>query len=652
MKNGVFFRLELSIPKKSVAAWRKAKLREARAHIPEDLGERAGDAIFGGELSVQAKALAAALRTMEQMGLPLERSAVAHWDKITIDGEPHVRIETKGAVLPHANVGQLLDYLQQQTDAGKEFVRIERDGADGRVDIWGYLGGHSAYADHWLPLLTLGVAAARVKGEGQLVFLGDVELTDDSVFVLARFSSDGELEVAEELEPQDITEEQAAELTSALGKGGEARIRKAHGAWLSRFGAKKKRRSYAGRTGWLRPDGSFAIEPRFRSAGQFEEGLAFVSERGPFDYGYIDSSGELVIAYRFFSAGGHKQGRALVQVELGREQLSEHSARVSRAYGYIDPQGELVIPARYESAEDFSEERAVVGDSELRGYIDPDGREILPCKYRTARAFADGMGLIAEHDEYETGGFGFVDREGKITIPLSLQQVGTFHQGFAPAARASRWGILDKQGKWVLEPRFERTGYLVADRLLVMLAGKWGLVDGSGRTVIECKHGRLGQLLDWFVGNDDEDNVFYSREGAELFRVPYDVLGEPRDGRIGIANSYDGPWGYMDFEGRIVIEPRFQFAAPFSDGLAIVEDENGKWGIIDDTGKLKTPFDFRLFPSAGASHFAKNGLAYIESGSRFGLVNREGRVLHQPVLEAMFGFGEDLIYARYPEDHD
>ena len=65
---------------------------------------------------------------------------------------------------------------------------------------------------------------------------------------------------------------------------------------------------------------------------------------------------------------------------------------------------------------------------------------------------------------------------------------------------------------------------------------------------------------------------------------------------------------------------------------------------------MLTVFDFRLFPSAGASHFAKNGLAYIESYSRFGLVNRDGRVIHPPEFEAMHGFGDELIWVKYPAE--
>ena len=47
-----------------------------------------------------------------------------------------------------------------------------------------------------------------------------------------------------------------------------------------------------GRWGFIRPDGSVAIEPRFDVAWDFSHGLALVGIDGK--YGYIDSSGSYI----------------------------------------------------------------------------------------------------------------------------------------------------------------------------------------------------------------------------------------------------------------------------------------------------------------------------------------------------------------------
>lgn len=47
-------------------------------------------------------------------------------------------------------------------------------------------------------------------------------------------------------------------------------------------------------------------------------------------------------------------------------------------------------------------------------------------------------------------------------------------------------------------------------------------------------------------------------------------------------------YGYFDLEGKIIINPQFQFATTFREGLALVKTtgENGKWGYIDKDGKF------------------------------------------------------------------
>jgi hypothetical protein len=50
-----------------------------------------------------------------------------------------------------------------------------------------------------------------------------------------------------------------------------------------------------------------------------------------------------------------------------------------------------------------------------------------------------------------------------------------------------------------------------------------------------------------------------------------------------------GKWGFIDKQGKLVINPQFDRAENFVDGLAPVrigDEKTGKWGFIDKQGKL------------------------------------------------------------------
>jgi len=51
-------------------------------------------------------------------------------------------------------------------------------------------------------------------------------------------------------------------------------------------------------------------------------------------------------------------------------------------------------------------------------------------------------------------------------------------------------------------------------------------------------------------------------------------------------------WGFIDKTGKIVIEPQFEIAWAFGEGLAPVK-KDGKWGYMDNTGKIiiETKYD-------------------------------------------------------------
>src|SRR5690242_17555808 len=53
----------------------------------------------------------------------------------------------------------------------------------------------------------------------------------------------------------------------------------------------------------------------------------------------------------------------------------------------------------------------------------------------------------------------------------------------------------------------------------------------------------------------------------------------------------NGKYGYMDRSGKLVIQPQFDKAEEFSEGLAPVQAGN-RWGYTDKSGKFAIPVQF------------------------------------------------------------
>lgn len=119
-------------------------------------------------------------------------------------------------------------------------------------------------------------------------------------------------------------------------------------------------------------------------------------------------------------------------------------------------------------------------------------------------------------------------------------------------------------------------------------------------------------------------------------------------------------WGYIDERGNVVIEPQFERAAPFSDGLAWVRlqdrgepmHHNHNVAFIDETGRLAFGQRFWF-----ASDFSE-GLAAVQlwaddaDAALCGCIDKRGQmVIEQRKVEFLeFSEGRAAVYARIGDD--
>jgi len=89
----------------------------------------------------------------------------------------------------------------------------------------------------------------------------------------------------------------------------------------------------------------------------------------------------------------------------------------------------------------------------------------------------------------------------------------------------------------------------------------------------------------------------------------------------------DDKWGYMDNTCTLVVNPQFDLASHFSEGLAAVrigDEQTGSWGYIDSTGKLVVGprFDY-------ACDFS-GGLACVTNRGKSGYIDKTGKFVWGP----------------------
>ncbi|WP_219837597.1 WG repeat-containing protein [Paenibacillus sp. R14(2021)] len=344
----------------------------------------------------------------------------------------------------------------------------------------------------------------------------------------------------------------------------------------------------------------YKISPKYTFAEKFSEGLAAVRLNDDYRWGYIDTSGQMVISPKFEEVGQFHDGLAEV--------------RWNGLVGFINAKGKTMIPFKYRDAQDFQNGVAWVNDGLGWNLIDKKGNTIANKHYQVAFPFIEGLARVAENREY---GWGYIDKKGKVVIPLQYKFAPfDFTEGFATVKdMQEQYYLIDAKGKTTAFGSHTVTNF---DNGFAVVG-----TPGTKQWAIYNKSGQLNTLSE-----------------------KYDLMVEFHEGMAPIRVNHK--WGFIDQSGKKVIPPQYEEfnydmgttnGNPiFQEGLAAAVQKNGKMGFIDKTGKIVVPFiydhvhDF----SGGIASVYKNGLA--------GFIDKTGRV----VIPLQFaGFKVDPMGATF-----
>lgn len=275
----------------------------------------------------------------------------------------------------------------------------------------------------------------------------------------------------------------------------------------------------------------------------------------------------------------------------------------------------------------------------------------------THPVFADADEMLFPVTQH--GRTGYIDRTGKVRIPLCFESAGDFSEGLAVFERDKQSGYIDKSGSVVIEPRFpwaepfsEGLAQVQVTGSQLGYDGRWGYIDHGGQVVIPPIYQNLS--------HDEQSSRFH--EGRALV--------------------YSGTaYGFIDKQGKEVIPLRYSYAAPFSGGYAVVSDDErlGSWGAINRAGELVLPARYQWLSSfsynlaaakasgscmfidatgkqviSGLESITSNncngsfseGLARWSRRSQFGYIDQSGKWVIDPRYDLASDFSEGLAAVR------
>ncbi|MGD9682433.1 MAG: WG repeat-containing protein [Candidatus Obscuribacterales bacterium] len=221
------------------------------------------------------------------------------------------------------------------------------------------------------------------------------------------------------------------------------------------------------RYGFIDTSGKYIIQPAFKTASPFVDGLARVADEDPESVEghafFIDATGK-----RADSPGSdrEKQYEESVRPEpsalttplkaeglLLRDDfvdgLAIAQSNKTGLFGFVDESWNFVVEPKFNDLRRFSEGLAAVSVAPRRaswGYIDRSGKLVIEPVYVDAGSFSGGFAVVGKYmsvdgksrqpgqeEDREELRFGAIDRSGRLVVPFEFVEMGRFEGGLAPA---------------------------------------------------------------------------------------------------------------------------------------------------------------------------------------------------------------------------
>lgn len=363
------------------------------------------------------------------------------------------------------------------------------------------------------------------------------------------------------------------------------------------------------RWGYITPDGNYAIEPAYKYAGVFADGIAPVLD-GYSEFSFIKEDGEKYVSTvnkKSVLASSHaSEGILPITIDIGQDQNKVYLDSELKTTDATDlpktsgikyqntkyymtatayKNGKAIVMRRTNESVLLDHDRASMEKKKLyqSAYvIDTAGKIVttLPAGYDADDYCLDSNGIVILRNMTDENGFyGLFDLDGKQITDCKYRRIEHCDGNtYLVCGESGFWGYITKDGK-------ELTGciyveaHCFSDGLAAVCTDKgWGVIDDCGLDVIPYEWEDFGVLTtanpDTNIGSaafsqgvaaakkgpywaliDAEGNIKYAVKAEEC---PFKAAGEGL-----IAFEKDGLWGYMNPNGEICIEPQFAQAGAF-----------------------------------------------------------------------------------------
>lgn len=253
----------------------------------------------------------------------------------------------------------------------------------------------------------------------------------------------------------------------------------------------------------------------------------------------------------------------------------------------------------------------VVRQNENWGMMEPDGELRYDCDYLYVGPYGEEAVTLLRSASRQC----VVDRNGLVQANLPMEQSLSARgcgSGRMPLNAGEGWRYFDLERGEMGGEVYEDASSFQGGRALARANGVWSFLTPEGeQTATGFRSVKLyadgGYCLDDRMVAEEDGYELYTAQGERLSQVSATDMDVYMGGLVAYQDA-GGRWGFLDRDGKTVIEPSYDGAKSFSNGLAAVFDGTA-WGFINSQGRWVIPPQF-----ADGGYFTAKGVCMVSDG--------------------------------------
>ncbi len=420
-----------------------------------------------------------------------------------------------------------------------------------------------------------------------------------------------------------------------------------------------------GRWGYVDTSGVIVIPSKFKMARPFSDGLAFVVDSVG-NCIFIDKSGTLAFQTQFLE----KEWRGIGDFHNGRCWFKQKGN--VWIWGCFDKQGNQVIASKFF----YTPEGNALAKSDESYFLPMDfsmGVAAVVTLDSTNRKFAtliDTSGnIIIKHGTYDYIGrldengyaiyrenknplYGLINQQGQIITSTKYAQIKPFVNGYAKVGnKRGSWGLINQQGREVLPLQYGEIDTVSEGLVAVKMLGAvgWMVVDTNHQIRLKGPFERIRPFQSGltFATNQNRSRILNSsgedvqlKTGKPIFLAEglFGMNEVPKEG------NQKERFFYADASGNNLFGRYFGGISEHQLGIAKVSNEISKsqqqqnFGAINKRGVLVVPLKYKNL------HIQPDGNIIINPQRLFGLTDKSGNILLEPIYDRISRFRENGIF--------